>query len=139
MFQFTENYGATPATMSTPGSRVTAAGLTVMLIFVSAGINFSAGGFSLLLCFVGVLVGANLLAAGVPMADGPAPNPIVPVVFGGARALAAFMRRNTAGVGLVMASFAFTVVSGEEDPLLCFGMFTLLLLGLTLINIGIDS
>jgi hypothetical protein len=35
-----------------------------------------------------------------------------------------------------MASCAFTAVSGEEGPVTCFGMFALLLLGLTLVNIG---
>jgi hypothetical protein len=46
------------------------------------------------------------------------------------------VHRNIAAVGLFMASCAFTMVSGEEDPVLSFGMFALLLLGLTLINIG---
>jgi hypothetical protein len=111
-----------------------AAGLTVMLISVSAGMHFGAGSFGLLLCFTGVLVGTNLIAIGVRMDDDHAP--IVPVVSGGARALGAFVHRNIAAVGLFMASCAFTVVSGEEDPVLSFGMFALLLLGLTLINIG---
>ena len=124
---------ATPA-MSTPGSRATAASLAVMLISVYAGMHFSAGSFGLLLCFMGVLVGGSLVAAGVRMADGPAP--IVPVVFASARALAAFVRRNTAAVGLVMASCAVTAVSGEEDPVLCFATFALLLLSVSLINIG---
>jgi hypothetical protein len=35
-----------------------------------------------------------------------------------------------------MASCAFTVVSGEEDPMLRFGLFALVLVGLNLINIG---
>ncbi|XP_066330298.1 uncharacterized protein [Miscanthus floridulus] len=117
--------------MSTPGSRAMAAGLTVMLLSISAGMHF--GGFGLLLCFMGVLIGANLLTVAVRMADGPAL--IAPVVFGGA-ALAAFVRRNITIVGLVMASCVFTAVSGEYDPVFCFGMFALLLLGLTLVNIG---
>jgi hypothetical protein len=108
-------------------------GLTVMLLSVSAGMHF--GSFGLLLCFVGVLVGASLLAVGVRMADGPT-TPMVPAVFAGARALAAFVRRNTAAVGLFMASCASTVVSDEEDPMLCFGLFALVLVGLNLINIG---
>jgi hypothetical protein len=134
MFRLTEDYGATPPAMSTPGSRATAAGLTVMLLSVSAGMHFD--GFGLLLSFVGILIGTSLVAAGVRMGDIPAPNLIVPVVLGGARALAAFVRRNAAVVGLVMASCAVTAVSGEEDPVLCSAMFALLLLGLTLVNIG---
>jgi hypothetical protein len=63
------------------------------------------GGFGLL-CFMGVLVGASLVAAGVCMGDGPAP--IISVVSGGARALAAFVRRNAASVGLVMVSCAYS-------------------------------
>ena len=120
--------------MSTPGSRAMTIGLTVMLVSVCAGMHVGAGGFGLLLCFMGVLVGASLVAAGVSMNDGPAR--IVPVVSGGARALAVFVRRNTAAVGLVMASCAVTAVSGEEDPVLCFAMFSLLLLAVSLINMG---
>ena len=124
----------TPPAMSTPGSRAMTIGLTVMLVSVCVGMHVGAGGFGLLLCFMGVLVGASLVAAGVSMNDGPAR--IVPVVSGGARSLAVFVRRNTAAVGLVMASCSVTAVSGEEDPVLCFGMFALLLLGLTFANIG---
>jgi len=120
--------------MSTPGSRVMTIGLVIMLLSVSTGMHF--GGFGLLLCFVGVVVGANLVVAGVGMADGPAPNPIVSVAVGGAGVLAAFVRCNAASVGLVMASCAFPALSSEEDPALCFGMFALLLLGVFLINIG---
>jgi hypothetical protein len=136
MFPLTDDYGASAmsSAMSTPGSGATAAGLTVMLISVSTGMHVGAGGFGLLLCFMGVLVGASLVAAGVRMADGPAP--IVSVVSGGARAHAAFVRHNTAAVGLVMASCAVTAVSGEEDPVLCFTTFALVLLAVSLINIG---
>jgi hypothetical protein len=134
MFRFTANYGATPATMSTPESRAMTIGLTVMLVSVSAAMHLGAGCFGLLLCFLGVLVGASLVAAGVSMADGS--TPIVLVVFASARAIAAFVRRNTAVVGLVMASCAVATVSSEADPMLCFGMFALLLLGLTLLNVG---
>ncbi|OEL36877.1 hypothetical protein BAE44_0002104 [Dichanthelium oligosanthes] len=35
------------------------------------------------------------------------------------------------------ASSAVTAVSGEAGPVLCFGMHALLLLGLSLINIGV--
>ncbi|CAL4997090.1 unnamed protein product [Urochloa decumbens] len=121
--------------MSTPRSRPRAAGLVILLISVSAGINFGAGGFALLLRFAGVLAGASLVAVGVRMAHGD-PAPVVPAVFDGARALAAFLRRHLAVVGLVMASCAVAAVSGEAGPLLCFAMFALLQLGLSLINIG---
>ena len=138
LFQLTEgyttHYGATPSPMSNPGSRAMSIGFTVMLLSVSAGImiHSGAGGFGLLLlCFTGVLAGANLVAVGVSMTD-------VPAAFGGARALGAFVIRwNTAAaVGLVMASCAVTVVSGETEPVLCIAMFTLLLLGVSLINVG---
>jgi hypothetical protein len=107
---------------------------TIMLVSVSAAMHPCDGGFGLLLCFWGVLVGASLIVIGVRMAD--APTPIVPVVIGGAQALAEFVRRNTAIVGLIMASCAVTAVSGEEDPVLCFAKFALLLLTVSLINIG---
>ncbi|CAD6246910.1 unnamed protein product [Miscanthus lutarioriparius] len=96
--------------------------------------HFGAGSLGLLVCFMGVLVGTNLVAISVRMDDGPAS--IFPVVPGGARALGAFVRRNIAAVGLFMASCAFAALSCEEDAVLCFGMFVLLLLGLTLINVG---
>ncbi|KAG0522773.1 hypothetical protein BDA96_07G066500 [Sorghum bicolor] len=110
--------------MSNPGSRAMCTGFTVMLLSVSAGIiiHSGAGGFGLLLlCFTGVLV-----AVGVSMTD-------VPAAFGGAHALGA---NTAAAVGLVMASCAVTVVSGETEPVLCIAMFTLLLLGVSLINVG---
>ena len=108
-------------------------GLTIMLLSVSAGIHFGDGGFALLICFTGVLAGANLVAVGVRMADHLVPT--FPAVFGGARALAAFVRRNTAAVGLFMASCAVTMlVAGEAHPVLCFATFVLLLLGVFLIN-----
>ncbi|CAO2205962.1 unnamed protein product [Urochloa humidicola] len=125
--------------MSAPGSWERAAGLIVLLISVSAGINTAAGGFGFfLLCFAGVLAGAGLVAVGVRMADDPAAPVGVPAVFaGGARALSAFLRRRLAVVGLVMASSAVTAVSGEAGPLLYSAMFALFLLGLCLINIGV--
>nr|CAB3480199.1 unnamed protein product [Digitaria exilis] len=49
--------------------------------------------------------GANLIAAGVLVADDPAAR-VGPVPFHGARALAAFMRRHLSVVGLSMASCA---------------------------------
>jgi hypothetical protein len=134
LFQLTEDYGATPPPMSTPGSRAMSIGFTVMLLSISAGIHFGADGFSLLLSFMGVLAGTNLVTLGIRMADHPAST--FPAVFGGARAPTAFVRSNTAAMGLVMASCAITVVSGESDPMLCFGMLAVLLLGVSLINIG---
>ncbi|CAL4997087.1 unnamed protein product [Urochloa decumbens] len=126
--------------MNTPESKARVAGLALLLISVSAGINFGAGGFvGLLLCFAGVLAGASLVAVGVRMADDSA-APVVPAVFiGGARTLAAFLRRHLAVFGLVMASSAVTAVSGAAGPLLYFAMFGLLLLGLSLINIGVTD
>ncbi|CAO2205971.1 unnamed protein product [Urochloa humidicola] len=122
--------------MSTPGSRARAAGLAILLVSVSAGINSGSGGFvGFLLCFAGVHAGVGLVGVGVLMADDNA-VPVVPVVFDGARALAAFLRRHLAAVGLVMASCAVTAVSGEAGPVLCFAMFALLLLGLSPVNIG---
>jgi hypothetical protein len=111
-----------------------AIGFTVMLLSVSVGIHSGAGGFGLLIGFTGVLTGDILTAIRVRMADHPAPT--IPLAFGGAHALGAFVRRNTAAVGLVMSSCAVTVVCGEADPVLCFGMFALLLLAVSLINIG---
>ncbi|CAO2205950.1 unnamed protein product [Urochloa humidicola] len=119
-----------------PGSRARAAGLAILLISISVGVNFfGAGGFGFLLCFAGVLAGASLVAIGVRMTDAD-PVSVVPEVLAGARALHAFLQRNLAVVGIVMASSAVTVVSGEAGPVLCFGVFALFLLGLSLINIG---
>nr|TKW08652.1 hypothetical protein SEVIR_6G038000v2 [Setaria viridis] len=106
------------------------AGLAILLFSVSAGFNSGAGGFGLLLCFAGVLAGANIIAVGILA-------PVVPAVLAEARALAEFLGRNLAVVGLVMASCAVTAISGEAGQVLCFGMFALLLLGLSLISVGI--
>ncbi|CAO2187221.1 unnamed protein product [Urochloa humidicola] len=126
--------------MNTPGSKARAAGLALLLISISACINFGASAFGLLLCFAGVLAGASLVGVGVSMADDPA-APIVPVVFDGARALVAFLRRNLAPVGLLMSSCAcaVTAVSVEAGPVLCFAMFALLLIGISLINIRVTG
>ena len=113
-----------------------AIGFTVMLLSVSVGIHSGAGAFGLLLSFTGVLAGANLVTVGVRMADHRVPTVLVVFEFDGARALAALMRRNIAVVGLVMASCAFTAVSGEAGPMFCFAMLALLLLAVSLINIG---
>ncbi|TKW08646.1 hypothetical protein SEVIR_6G037600v4 [Setaria viridis] len=120
--------------MTTPGT--TAIGLAIMLFSVSAGFNFGAGGFGLLLCFAGVLAGANIVVVGIRMSDTDL-APVVPAVLAEARALAEFLRRILAFVGLVIASCAVTAVSGEASQVLCFGMFALLLLGLSLISVGI--
>ena len=125
--------------MTTPGSMARATGLTIMLISASVGINSGAGGgFVLILSFMGFLAGANLLAAGVRMAGDPAPAaPVVPAVFAGARALAYFLRRHLTVAGFFMASCAVAAVSGGAGPVLCFGMSALLLVGLSLISVGI--
>jgi hypothetical protein len=47
------------------------------------------------------------------------------------------VRRNTTTVGLVVASCAVAAVSCEADPVLCFVMFGLLLLTVSLINMGV--
>ncbi|XP_072150706.1 uncharacterized protein [Setaria viridis] len=107
------------------------AGLAILLFSVSAGFNSGAGGFGLLLYFAGVLAGANIVAVAIRMSDAD------PAVLAEARALAEFLGHNLAVVGLVMASCAVTAVSGEAGQVLCFGMFALLLLGLSLISVGI--
>ncbi|TKW08662.1 hypothetical protein SEVIR_6G038700v4 [Setaria viridis] len=122
--------------MTTPGTTAMFAGLAILLFSVSAGFNSGAGGFGLLLCFAGVLAGANIVAVGIQMSDADL-APVVPAVLAEVRALAEFLRRNVAVVGLVMASCAVTAVSGEAGQVLCFGMFALLLLGLSLISVGI--
>ncbi|OEL36876.1 hypothetical protein BAE44_0002105 [Dichanthelium oligosanthes] len=123
--------------MSTQGSRARSAGLALMMLFVGAGIHSGAGGFGLLLCFAGLLAGVGSTFVGVRLAGADNPAPIVPAVFDGARALAALLRGNLTVVGLVMASSAVTAVSGEDAPVICFGLFALLLLGLSMINIGV--
>ena len=125
--------------MTTPGSMAKDAGLTIMLISASVGISSSAaGGFGLILSFTGVLAGANLIAIGVRMAGGLGPAaPVVQAVFACARALAGFLRRHLTVAGFFIASCAVAVVSGDAGPVLCFGMSALLLLGLSLISVGI--
>ncbi|CAL4997097.1 unnamed protein product [Urochloa decumbens] len=125
--------------MTTPGSKAMAAGLTVMLLSVGAGIHSChSGGFGLVLCFTGVLVGANLVAVGVRMAEEDPAAHMGPAAVAGARALSAFLRRNLGVVGLLMACCAVTTVSsGEAGPALGFGAFALLLLGLYRINAAV--
>ena len=70
------------------------------------------------------------------MAEDPAPPPIGPGVFAGARTLA--RHNNLAVLGMILASSAVTAVAGEARPALCrLGMFALLLLALALITIGV--
>ncbi|RCV29794.1 hypothetical protein SETIT_6G041700v2 [Setaria italica] len=125
--------------MSTRGSsRAMYTGLIILLLAVGAGINFGdCDGLSGLLSFVGVVAGANMIAAVVRTADDPAaPIGPAPAVFAGARA---FMRRNLAVVGLVMVSSASTAVVGETGPAFSFMMFVLLVFGVSMINIGVHG
>ncbi|CAL5008036.1 unnamed protein product [Urochloa decumbens] len=125
--------------MNTPGSMARAAGLAILLISVGAGINFGAGGFALLFCFAGVVAGAILVGVGVYMADDDDPAPVILVVFDAERVLAPLLRPHIALVGLVLASSTVTAISGHAGPVLCFAMFALLLLGLSLINVGVTG
>nr|XP_034600056.1 uncharacterized protein LOC117860786 [Setaria viridis] len=126
--------------MSTRGSsRAMYTGLIILLLAVGAGINFGdCDGLSgPLLSFLGVVAGANMIAAVVRTADDPAaPIGAAPAAFAGARA---FMRRNLAVVGLVMVSSASTAAAGETGPAFSFMMFVLLVFGVSLINIGVHS
>ena len=111
-------------------------GLTVALFAASVGIT-SGGAFGSLTSFAGVLAGASIIAAGVVMADDGPAAPASPAACDGACALAAFLCRHLAVLGLVAASSAVTAVSGEAGAVLCFGMFALLLLALSIIAIGV--
>ncbi|KAK3122866.1 hypothetical protein QOZ80_8AG0619470 [Eleusine coracana subsp. coracana] len=119
-----------------PGSRVTSTGFAIMLLAVSAGVGY--GELGMLLGFVGILVGASFVAVGVRMGDDPT-KPMVPAVLPRVGALiAAFLHRNLAVVGLLMASSAVTAVAGgEAGPVLCFAMLPLFLLGLCFVHIQI--
>ncbi|TVU43070.1 hypothetical protein EJB05_09506, partial [Eragrostis curvula] len=127
----------TPPTTSLLGSRMTAAGFAVMLLAVSAGVG--PGEYAVLLGLVGVLVGANLIVLGVRRtADEEPTTPVGVAAFAGVGALAAsFLRRNLVGAGLILSSSAVTAVAGEASPELRCSMFALLLLGMSLITIGI--
>uniref|UniRef100_A0A0A9B767 Uncharacterized protein n=1 Tax=Arundo donax TaxID=35708 RepID=A0A0A9B767_ARUDO len=115
--------------MSTRGSSVMATGFAILLLALSTAIGSS--GFGLLVSLVGVLAGANLIAVGVHD-----PAPIAAAVFAGVGALTALLRRNLAAAGLIMASSAVTAIAGEAGPALCFAMFALLLLGISLVTTG---
>ncbi|TVU00941.1 hypothetical protein EJB05_53598, partial [Eragrostis curvula] len=121
--------------MPTRASTVKATGFAVLLLAVIVGV--SSGGLGLLLCFVGVVAGASLIAVGVRMAD-DLTTPIGDAVFSRVGALMAFMRRNLGVVGLVMASSAVAAVAGDTGPVLCFSSsFVLFLLGVCMITIGV--
>jgi hypothetical protein len=120
-----------------PRSRVTAIGLAVMSLGVSAGV--SSGELGLFLGLLGVLVGANTIAAAGVLKGGEEPTmptgAAAPARLG---ALTAFLDRNVAVVGIILSSAAVTAAStGEAGPVLCFAMFPLLLLGLCLVNIRV--
>ncbi|WVZ94795.1 hypothetical protein U9M48_040645 [Paspalum notatum var. saurae] len=115
-------------------------GLALALVGVGAGLG-STTTLGFIVSFVGVLIGSNLIAAGVLMADSPA-APIGPVVLAAApRALVGCLRTHHAVAGLLMASSAITAVvaAGELAPVLCFCAFALLLLGLSLVSTKVYS
>ncbi|KAJ1267584.1 hypothetical protein BS78_07G067500 [Paspalum vaginatum] len=124
--------------MATRGSRAIATGLILTMLAVSFGVS-SSGRFGFFLSFAGVLAGINLIAGGVWMADDPA-APIVPApaVLIAACATAHRLRRDLALAGLHVASSAVAAAAGETAPVLhCFCVYALLLLGLSLINVGL--
>ncbi|TVU00949.1 hypothetical protein EJB05_53606, partial [Eragrostis curvula] len=124
------------AAMYTRAGRTTATGFVVLSLAVIAGVG--SGKLGLLLGFVGVLAGANLIAVAVRMADEPTTPTIVNAVIAGVGALTAFLRRNLGVVGLAMASSAVAAVAGDVGgPVLCFSSFALFLLGVSLITIGV--
>ncbi|KAL6838855.1 hypothetical protein ACP4OV_031291 [Aristida adscensionis] len=124
--------------MSTPRSSATALGLIILLSAVSVGVNSGSGGpVSLLLSFTAVLVGVSLVAIGVRTADGAAASLAAASFPGHGGPRVPFPRRGLALVGLIIASAAATALAGEADPVLCFGCFALLLVGISLITIGV--
>ncbi|KAK3121155.1 hypothetical protein QOZ80_8BG0647220 [Eleusine coracana subsp. coracana] len=119
---------AVPKTMSnTPGSRATA-----------VGFGICSDDLGMLLGLMGILVGASFIAVGLRMCDDPT-TPIVHAAFVRVSALIlAFLHRNLAVMGLVMASFAVTAIAGgEAGPVLCFAMLPLFLLGLCFVHIHV--
>ncbi|CAO2205955.1 unnamed protein product [Urochloa humidicola] len=116
-----------------------AAGFAVLSLGVSAGVNMISGSaFGLLLSFAGVLAGVNAIAYGFWIARDAAPVGR-PAVFAGAGALPAFLRRELAVVGLLVASSAVAAVAGETGARVSFVMFLLLLLGVAQINAGVHG
>ncbi|CAD6266010.1 unnamed protein product [Miscanthus lutarioriparius] len=126
--------------MATRGSGLTATGLALTLIAFGAGVG-SAGTLVLLLNFAGVLAGASFIFVGVRVADDPtAPIGRPGLLSAGVRALLHCLRRNLALVGLLMASSAVSAAAAadrEAAPVLCFCAFALMLLGISLLNIGV--
>jgi hypothetical protein len=117
-------------------SRVTAIGLAVMVLGVSAGVG--SGELGLLLGLVGVLAGANTIAAGVLKGAEDPTTPTCPAAPAGLGALTAFLPRNLAVVGIMLSSTAVTAVSGgEAGPVFCFAMLALFSLGLCFINMRV--
>ncbi|TVU43063.1 hypothetical protein EJB05_09499, partial [Eragrostis curvula] len=121
-------------------SGMSATGFIVMLLAVSAGV--CSDEYGALLGLVGVLVGANLVAVGVRrMAEKeePTTTPIGHAKFDGVGALirSFFLRRNLAVAGLLLASSAVTAVAGEASPVLCFCIFALFLLGISVMAVGV--
>lgn len=100
-------------------------GFAIILLAVSSG------ELGLLLGFLGVLVGANLIINGVHRMGKAPQTPTTPAELAG---VGVFLRRNLAIVGMILASSA---VAGEVGLVLCFCMSALFLLGIYLINIGI--
>ncbi|CAO2187229.1 unnamed protein product [Urochloa humidicola] len=121
--------------MTRQSKRVIATGLTIVFVTASLGVSSASGGYGLLLCFLGLVTGVNLVAVGVWMADNPSPTILTSLL--GIRALTTFLRCNLAVIGIVAASSAVTAVAGEASPVLCGGFFALLLLGVYLITAGV--
>ncbi|CAD6266369.1 unnamed protein product [Miscanthus lutarioriparius] len=127
--------------MATRGSELTATGLTLTLIAFGAGVG-SAGTLVLLLNFAGVLAGASFIFVGVRAADDPtAPIGRPGLLSAGVRALVHCLRRKLALVGLLLASSAVSAAAAVADrqaaPMLCFCAFAVMLLGISLLNIGV--
>jgi hypothetical protein len=120
-----------PPMSASTGSWLTATGFAFTLFGVT-------GGGELLIDLLGVLVGANFIAAGVRRMDEDPTTPTSPAAPAVSGALTAFPRRNLAVVGITLSSAAVTAVSGgEAGPVLCFAMLALFLLGLCFINMAV--
>ncbi|XP_062192863.1 uncharacterized protein LOC133896300 [Phragmites australis] len=122
--------------MSSPKSGAMTAGLMLVLLAINAGITYG-GGYLLHLSLLGVLAGVNLIVIGVWMTDNP--MAFAAITFPDIGALAAFPRRNLAIIGLIMVSSAITATAGAASPALCFGLFALFLLGISLINLEFSA
>ncbi|CAD6266007.1 unnamed protein product [Miscanthus lutarioriparius] len=125
--------------MATRGSGLMATGLALTLIAFGAGVG-SAGTLVLLLNFAGVLAGASFIFVGVRVADDPtAPIGRPGLLSAGVRAVVHCLRRNLALVGLLLASSAVSAAAADREAatVLCFCAFALMLLGISLLNIGV--